>query len=1037
MNSYPLSLSGATSDPFAAQWAEIVIRLYEAREFEDAAEIAMSYLLALTGMGSIVVYYSALEEDWPLQLIGQQFAPDSPVAHADPLFSDESVARESIVRREVIVTQDAEQAAPYTARMLRRNVRTGVTIPLIAHEEAIGVMQLAHHLPNQFPIGQLAHVMLIAQHLALSMNNIVLRQREQRSRLRAEILQQVALVALSSNDPTDAINVTLQLLQSTLPFERVVITLQPELMHQLPLLHHTPSGLFSAFEQMPIAGEVIDMWSALRLPDVAHDPRWEATKPFYPEVYTYIGAPLLRSDRILGVLNVMSSSRFAFHEDDTPLVQTVANHLADMLEKSHIFQRMERREKIADDLVLMGVVLGASLDEQELLTLMCEQCAPIFGVHSASVWLLKDEMLRCASAFGAGSAALLGVEQELRSAHFTAQILKTRRPLFLNRVARLAPRDPLWSGHVKAQSLLGVPFMWGNDPIGVLVLADTINADRFSPDDLEQLHLFGMQAALAIVNARLFAEAQRRVDQLRLVNEIGRIAASDFLLERLFERVSNALFKEFQYHAISLFVINENNLELYAYRLNQPTDQTNIPEPLARRLPQSAAYRAWQKGELELNTEQPTLSVLLGVATTRLSGYQEAALPLIIADDVIGVLNFERQTPITTEELDVLESLASQMAFSVSNTRLFEIIQLQVVELDTRVQQQTLALREQRDHIEAILQSVADAVIITDLEGQIISKNPAAERFIMDAAQATKGLQTLYRTIATLTAELLNSQKAEHTLTLELGPLALQAKAARVREADHDAGTVIVLRDITPLREIDKLKTQFVSTVSHELRTPLSNIKLYLKLLQTGKPEKRTTYQEILDAEATRLERLISNLLDLTRLDQGLPRRTTQINLLDVIRANVQLNQAMARERGVSLTFSEPAQPPPPVLADKDQIAQVLINLISNALNYTAAGGQIVVRCLDQHDNQPPQVRVEVQDTGIGIGAADLERIFDRFYRGKNVSENLMPGTGLGLSICKEIIALHNGTIGVESELGQGSTFWFTLPLDQPSSKQP
>ncbi len=1014
--------SGTGGDP-ASKWVETMGRLHESLSFEEAAEVAIDFLMELTGMASVVIYYSGLEEYYPLRLVGQKIIPDSPIPYAETLFSENTVAQESLKRRTVIVTQNSEDSPEYGARMLRRHTRTGVSIPLIAHNQAVGVMQLSDHRPYRFEERHLPQVTTLARHLALSMDTIALREREQRTKVRAEILQQIASVSLSSTEASDAINISLGLLEATLPFQKVFITLQPELFRSLPVTEETRMELFKPFERMPIASEVVNLWSSLHLPDTRRQPQWITTQIFHPTIRSYIGAPLLRTNRILGVLSIMSESPFAFQEGDPPFVQTVATYLADILEKSHIFRRMAHREKIADDLVLMGVALSTSLDEEQLLTLMCEQSATIFEVDGSSVWLVEGEQLRCVASNGIGSEALVGVVQDAVSEQFTAKVLASRRPIFLNHIRQANPRDPLWCDVVKARALLGVPFMHGNAPLGVLILMDTTTPDRFSQDDLEQLHLFGVQAALAIVNARLFAEARRRVDQLRLVNEIGRVATTNFLLQKIMANVTRALFKEFEYYAITLFLEIENRLNLYAIYLHDGSVQR--AENYLLTLPKSTPYIAWQRTELAVNSTDRTFSMIFNNKPEHETGWYELSLPLIIAEDVIGVLNFERQTPISTDEQDVLESLASQMSFSVSNSRLFEIIQLQVADQDSRINQQTLALREQKEHIEAILQSVADAVITTDLEGRIISQNPAAVRFFSEAMRITKGLETLLGGIGDLVRSLLTSQKAEQTATLELGKLAVQAKVARVREGNHDAGTVIVLRDITPLREIDKLKSEFVSTVSHELRTPLSNIKLYLKLMETGKPEKRPAYQSILESETMRLERLIARLLDLTRLDHGLPQRSKWFNIIELIEENVQLNQALAQERGHQLSFDASENLSPSIFGDRDQIAQVLINLISNALNYTPNGGCIAVRCSENESS----IRVEVEDNGIGVEKADMERIFDRFYRGRNLSENIMPGTGLGLSICKEIIALHRGSIGVESELGQGSIFWFTLPL--------
>ncbi len=226
------------------------------------------------------------------------------------------------------------------------------------------------------------------------------------------------------------------------------------------------------------------------------------------------------------------------------------------------------------------------------------------------------------------------------------------------------------------------------------------------------------------------------------------------------------------------------------------------------------------------------------------------------------------------------------------------------------------------------------------------------------------------------------------------------------------------------LTELDRLKSKFVSDVSHELRTPITNLKLYLELLARGQPEKRESYLATLKQQTYRLAQLVEDILSLSRLELGRDRVAfAPVDLNAVVAEIVAVHQPQAEAAGVLLCF-EPDPYLPPVRGEENQLAQVVTNLVANALNYTKAGHvNVSIRQIDQ------RVCLCVADTGIGIDSFDLVHLFDRFYRGKRALEMNIPGTGLGLNIVKEIVNLHDGQIEVESEVGKGTTFRVWLPI--------
>ncbi len=228
------------------------------------------------------------------------------------------------------------------------------------------------------------------------------------------------------------------------------------------------------------------------------------------------------------------------------------------------------------------------------------------------------------------------------------------------------------------------------------------------------------------------------------------------------------------------------------------------------------------------------------------------------------------------------------------------------------------------------------------------------------------------------------------------------------------------------LQELDRLKSEFVANVSHELRTPLTNIRFYLDLLNRGRPEKRPGYIQILEAETNRLYMLIESILDLSRLSAIRAQGTFHPVTFDMGQLGREIYQnhlPQAMDKGIVLGYSIEKEPLS-FSADRNQIIQVMTNLLANSINYTTAGGKVtlVIR------SKAGGVEIGVDDTGMGIEPEEQPHLFDRFYRGHRVTELGIPGTGLGLSIVKEIVDLHRGEISVQSSPGAGSRFVVWLP---------
>ncbi|MDP3183586.1 MAG: response regulator [Desulfobaccales bacterium] len=347
----------------------------------------------------------------------------------------------------------------------------------------------------------------------------------------------------------------------------------------------------------------------------------------------------------------------------------------------------------------------------------------------------------------------------------------------------------------------------------------------------------------------------------------------------------------------------------------------------------------------------------------------------------------------------------------------------------------TLAIEQSRMH--TIVNCMADGVLVTNRDAEVVLCNQTFRQLLSSSSslplpgplQDYCNDEALQAAIQTLLKE--DAAEPSKCISQELchGQTHLRALSAPFFGPDQQVlGTVTVFHDITRFKELDQMKSDFVHMVSHELRSPLTAIKLQHGVILDGLAGELTPKQRELmtraHAKIQGLLDLINDLLDVAKMEAG-HRQLEQVPLPleEVLAEVVGLLQARAQDQKVSLKLSVPDDLPP-VLADRQSLDEVFTNLVSNAVNYSPDGGDVTVAAVSHND----YVEVLVSDTGIGIEAEEIPKIFDKFYRVKHPRARQVIGTGLGLAIVKGIIEAHRGSIKVESTLGVGTTFHIFLP---------
>ena len=411
------------------------------------------------------------------------------------------------------------------------------------------------------------------------------------------------------------------------------------------------------------------------------------------------------------------------------------------------------------------------------------------------------------------------------------------------------------------------------------------------------------------------------------------------------------------------------------------------------------------------------------------------AIPLIVQERCRGVLLCLATTAdlIGPATVGLLEVLAGQMALALEHARRTADLAVR----EALIEQRHAHLRRaydlvaaERRTLAAVLDSVSDAVLVIDVHGMVQLGNPAIETVLGIHPDLLIG-HLLHQTDVperlVALAQQARAARGEHSGELALPDgRVFHVSFAPVQTFDGPVqGYVTLLKDITYFKRLDEMKSHFVATVSHDFKSPLNIISGYAELLGLVGPlnQEQAEYVGQIMRSVRQLSGMVTNLLDLGRIEAGVGIPMRPCDLGTILRATVESYRLMAIEKRINLTI-QPHHDLPPIWGDETHLQQIVGNLVSNALTYTPQSGS--VRIWPEVAEEALVVRV--QDSGIGIPPGDLPYIFDPFFRAGVAKEVNSEGTGLGLAIVKRIVEEHGGSVGVESALGVGSTFWFRLP---------
>jgi len=768
-----------------------------------------------------------------------------------------------------------------------------------------------------------------------------------------------------------------------------------------------------------LAGWILSNVRPAIVQDTHTDPRWVRLPGDTAETRSVLAIPLQRGERVRGLLFLVHREAGHFNEEHLRFMSSVLDQAAMAIENAFLLEQAQQR---LDELAMLNEIgqAASSLYLNDVLRIITQRLAQALSVRRCAVFLLDETGTRLVLRavhnpdFASDDMNLV---IPLSDRPHVAEAIKIRLPVEIPDVFADERLSAFWE---KARQLdihaqAAVPLIARQRVIGAIAMDRSTSSGSFTRGELALCETIAHQAATAIENAQLYEELQRRAERLGLVNQVSHDIGAVLDINLLLWEVVRLIRETLDCYHVGVALIEGDELVFrsginYQY---QPMSRIRLPlrgkgegitgwvahtgqTLLVPDVSQDARYRALD----ELPDTHSELAVPLKLPGRSQDGSPEAS-------HIIGVLDVQSTLvgAFSSDDQDLLEALAAQVAVAIESARLFG------------------RMRDERATLEAILNGTDDAIIVTDTADRILFFNPSAQQAFLSTAGWRRG-QPLSEAVA-------NQALLEFWDEASRG----EGRSAEVPLPDGrifnasltpiaGVGKVTVMQDITQLKEMDRIKSEFVSTVSHDLRSPLQVIQTSAELLpRLGKltRDQRKEVDHIL-AITRRMSELVHNLLDIGRIEAGIGMEVEPCPLDEVIAGVVGSLRPLAEEKGLDLAVELPMSLPL-VCGNRLRLEQVVSNLVQNAIKFTLEGSVTVAASA-----QSNQVVLEVGDTGIGIPLDAQGALFEKFYRVNSPQTRGIQGTGLGLAIVKSIVEGYGGRIELESIPRLGSTFRVFLP---------
>lgn len=649
---------------------------------------------------------------------------------------------------------------------------------------------------------------------------------------------------------------------------------------------------------------------------------------------------------------------------------------------------LRHQSDLADAQAQIAKAITSQLNLEDVLSQVVNSAMWLASAVEASIWLVDEatgewvlEAERGMMDHNPAQKMRLSVADDTH----IGQVIRSGKPVRARR--QLGEESLKMATGYLVEALLYVPITLGGVTFGVLAAAHRESGRYFSHQEEELLAVIADYAAIAIQNARIYhitdQALERRIKELAALNEVTHVVSASLDLNRVYEVLVEQVNKHWPVEKLRLYLLDKEKQELYLFAA--ANGHTTIA------LSQGIMGWVARQGQLVITNEpaehpayDPAVDSLYGQVPQTL-----ACVPLLVQEHIVGVVTLFNKADgqFTNEDAARLEGLAHPVAAAIENARLFRVVE------------------QQRSAIQAIAQVFSQPLLILDEKGQTLVRNAAAEQVMQNhLAQLFEGL----RSVMGRTSEITIGDKA-YLATMQHLP---------------EVGTIIVMQDITYVKQLEAARSEFIHVLSHDLKSPLMSIMGWSEVLRSTKSldEEGVRFTLEIEGAANRMADMIRQLLR-TVAQQDAVQLLRQPCQLENILANVfQDVQGVAHHKNSVLHLATTGESCT-ILGDENRLYHLFLNLIDNALKYAPAGTSVWAEL----DYQADDIVIRVKDEGPGIPAAELPYIFEKFYRGKSQMSRTS-GTGLGLAGARAIVEGHGGVIAAANRPEGGAELTVILP---------
>jgi PAS domain S-box-containing protein len=730
-----------------------------------------------------------------------------------------------------------------------------------------------------------------------------------------------------------------------------------------------------------------------------------------------LAVPIVTFDELIGVLALHRNTPGRWGDDEIALTEAVAREIGLAVRVAQLLRENELRMNQQGSHFRIAALLAESLSLSDTLEALAQAAKEALGGAFAAVLMPRGGTLELAA--GADLPRVLSEVLEERlpdSASCLHTAAEEGRPLASPDITRDDRFDKPWQGQAKAagyRALLAVPAASRRAEAAGLVVVFFAEEREFTDEDLELAHHLGDAARGALERSELF-EAERTARALsQQLARTGGVLATELDPAAVLEEVVQQAPALLGADACAVRTLEDDELVVSAGSGEGAEEAVGTRASVTARLSGDVFQSRSPLAVEDVTADER----LVGADAILLAGYAAfLGVPLSGPEGTLaGVLSVYARKPRQwrPEEIEALLALAGNTSAALANAELYSRVSLE------------------KERSVAILANIADGIVAVDRDGRVVLWNSAAEEITgvpQEEAIGRTTVQVLQRELESAEAgtpsgqRLISITRGGDEVWLSLSEAVMRDPLGAV------AGRIFAFRDISVDRMVEQVKSDFVAAVSHELRTPLTSIYGFAEtLLRQDVPfgeEERRIFLGYIASESERLTEIVDQLLNVARLDAGdLQVELGRIDVASVVSELVETVEESGVMNGHRFEIDLPDEPLA-AEADPDKVRQIFNILVENALRYSPGGGTVTVGARRSDD----RVEVRVADEGIGIPAAEFERIFRKFYRAESAARDGAAGTGLGLFIAKELVTAMGGRIWVESTEGEGSSFSFELP---------